>query len=214
LKSISVNQKKNIDDFQKLEESLNRIHVESEKAVSSINAIEHSLGEIAEEKAITNLNILINEVCDLSYHWIKSVDESFDCSVTRDLEKILPEISVMPLTIRTALFHFFNNAFYSVYEKKKTAGKNYEPKISVTSRKLPRFVQVRIKDNGSGINEKILSKIYDPFFTTKSPDVANGLGLTAALEIIKRKHGGEIIIESETEKGTDFIIRFPINTPM
>jgi signal transduction histidine kinase len=132
----------------------------------------------------------------------------------KDLEKILPEISIVPAAIRTALFQFFNNAFYSVYQKKKVSGKDYEPKISVTSRKLPRFVQVRIKDNGSGIEDKILPRIYDPFFTTKPPEEANGLGLTQAAEIIKKKHGGEIIIESEPGKGTDFIVRFPLNTIM
>jgi histidine kinase/DNA gyrase B/HSP90-like ATPase len=214
LKSIAINQKKSVDNFQKLEEPMNHIHADSENAVSTISAIEQPQPEITGEKIISNLNSLINEVFDLSFHWIKSFDESFDCNKVKDLEKILPEISIMPAAIRTALFHFFNNAFYSIYQKKKSSGKNYEPKISVTSRKLPRFVQVRIKDNGSGIEDKILPRIYDPFFTTKPPEEANGLGLTQAAEIIKKKHGGEIIIESEPGKGTDFIIRFPLNTLM
>ncbi|HKR03370.1 MAG TPA: ATP-binding protein [Bacteroidia bacterium] len=214
LKSIAVNQKKKMEDFQKLEESINLVYEDSEQAVSSLSYNERTVSDIKEEKVITNLNSLINEVFDISFHWIKSYDDSFDCSKVKDLEKILPEISIMPVAIRTALFHFFNNAFYSVYEKKKSAGKSYEPKISVTSRKLPRFVQIRIKDNGSGIEDKILSRIYDPFFTSKPPDKASGLGLTHAAEIIKKKHGGEIIIESEPGKGSDFIIRFPINTPM
>ncbi len=214
LKSIAINQKKKTDDFQKCADSINRVNEDAERSVSSLRYYELTRDSAAEEKVSTNLNNLINEVFDISFHWIKSLDDSFDCSRTKDLEKILPEISIMPLAIRTALFHFFNNAFYAVYEKKKSAGKSYEPKISVTSRKLPRFVQVRIKDNGAGIDDKILPRIYEPFFTAKPPDQANGLGLSFAAEIIKKKHGGEIIIETEPGKGTDFIVRFPINTPI
>ncbi|MEP7169746.1 MAG: hypothetical protein ABI855_10295, partial [Bacteroidota bacterium] len=159
LKSIAINQKKNTDTFQKLEDPLQIVKSVAEQAVASLNSIEKTISEIAEEKVITNLNKLISEVFDISFHWIRSFDESFDCTKVKDLEKILPEIIIMPIAIRTALFHFFNNAFYSVYEKKKSEGKSYEPKISVTTRKLHRFVQVRIKDNGSGIEENILSKI-------------------------------------------------------
>jgi len=214
LKSIAINQKKRTDDFQKCAESINRVNEDAERSVSSLSYYELTSDSVQEEKVSTNLNNLINEVFDISFHWIKSLDESFDCSRTKDLEKILPEINIMPIAIRTALFHFFNNAFYAVYERKKSAGKGYDPKISVTSRKLPRFVQVRIKDNGAGIDDKILPRIYEPFFTAKPPDQASGLGLSHAAQIIKKKHGGEIIIETEAGKGTDFIIRFPINTPV
>ncbi|MEO5571178.1 MAG: ATP-binding protein [Bacteroidia bacterium] len=214
LRTVTINQKKNPEEFQKLEENFKHIIADAENAVSSLAAIEQTHGEVIEEKIMTNLNTLISGVFDLSYHWIKSTDASFECEKVKDLEKILPEISIMPVAIRTALFHFFNNAFHSVYEKKKNSGKNYVPKISVTTRKLPRFVQVRIKDNGLGIADKVLSKIYAPFFTTKPAAEANGLGLTQCADIIKKKHSGEIIIESEPGKGTDFIIRFPLNTIM
>lgn len=214
LKSVATNQKKNFIELNHIEESMKRVEVAAEKTVASIVGIDQSGEEVSEEKMTTNLNQLITEVFDLSYNWIKTIDENFECGTVKDLEKILPEISIMPQSIRIALFHFFNNAFYSVYEKKKIAGKGYEPKVSVSTRKLPRFVQIRIKDNGSGIDDKVIPKIYQPFFSLKSPSIANGLGLTKGSEIIKKRHGGEIIIESEARNGTDFIIRFPINNPM
>jgi hypothetical protein len=214
LQSVAVGQKKNSEDLTKSESLINKINAASEAGAFLLSDKDLISAEDNELPVMTNLNNLITEIFDLSFYQIKSYDESFDCQRVKDLEKILPEILLFPESIRIALFHFLNNAFYSVYEKKKSAGKNYEPKISVSSRKLPRFVQVRIKDNGGGIADKLLEMIYQPFFTTKPPEIANGLGLTKAAEIIKKKHKGEIIIESEPGKGADFIIRFPLNNPM
>jgi two-component system NtrC family sensor kinase len=212
--SIASNQNKQTGDLEKTYELLMQVQADSEQSVLALQTLRMESDGAAEEKVMTNLNAIINEVFDVSYYWIKSFDSSFECSRIKDLEKILPEINIMPVAITTALFHLFNNAFYSVNQKKKTVGKSYEPKISVTTRKLPRFVQVRIKDNGIGMDDKMISQIYHPFFTGKPPEKAFGLGLTKVTEIIKKKHGGEIIIESEPGNGSDFIVRFPINSLM
>ena len=214
IKPIAESQKKKTEDLQKMHDLMTQVQADNLKVSSALDTLGIAEDRTAEEKVLTNLNAIINDVFDVSYFWTKSFDDSFECNRVRDLEKILPDINIMPVAIKSALFHLFNNAFYSVYEKKKTAGKSYEPKISVTSRKLPRFVQVRIKDNGIGMDDKLFSQIYYPFFTHKPPEKAFGLGLTKVAEIIKKKHGGEIIIESEPGNGSDFIVRFPINSLM
>ncbi len=196
------------------EQDVNRMNNGIEEAVNLLVTGEQFKALHEEQKVTSNLNKIINEVFDLSYSWMKSTDESFESLKVKDLEKILPEISIMPNAIRTALFHFFNNAFYAVHQKKKAAGKGFEPKVTVSSRKLPRFVQIRIKDNGTGIEAETEASIYQPFFSTKDSDDAVGLGLAEAQTIIKKMHGGEIIIESDIKTGTDFLVRFPINTIM
>ncbi|MBK8414313.1 MAG: HAMP domain-containing histidine kinase [Bacteroidetes bacterium] len=82
--------------------------------------------------------------------------------------------------------------------------------MTITTRKLPRFVQVRIKDNGTGITEKDPKKVFEPFYTTKGKDIHTGLGLSESYRIIQVLHKGELLIESDPAQGSDFIVRFPI----
>jgi signal transduction histidine kinase len=212
------------NSFLKEEIESIRLHQAEQEVKRMSNGIDEAVNILAtseqfnaaheERKAMTNLNNIINEVFELSYAWMQSTDKSFESLKVKDLEKILPEILIMPNAIRTALFHFFNNAFYAVNQKKKSDAKGFEPKVTVSTRKLPRFVQIRIKDNGTGIETDTEASIYQPFFSTKDTDDAVGLGLAEAQTIIKKMHGGEIIIETDVKTGTDFLVRFPINTPM
>ena len=163
-----------------------------------------------DEKATTNLNAIIDDTAHLSYLWMKSRYEDFECALSLDLEKILPKIDVFPGAVRKALFCFFNNAFYSVYLQANATGMGFEGRVTVASRQLPRFVQIRIRDNGLGVDEKIREKVFEPFFTTISPKHGAGLGLSFGKEIICDKHQGEVTFENDTGDGTDLLIRFPI----
>jgi signal transduction histidine kinase len=138
----------------------------------------------------------------------------FNCNLSLDLEKILPKVEVIPDEIRFVIFSLLKNAFESVRERTATAPKGYEPIVTVTTRKLPRFVQVRVKDNGIGIPDKIADKIFEPYFTTRQSEKNPGLGLTISKEMITLHHKGELFVESDFSNSTDFIIRFPTLTLM
>jgi len=101
-----------------------------------------------------------------------------------------------------------NNAFYAVGEKQKIEGIRYEPTIAVSTKKLNGKVEIKVNDNGNGIPQKVLDKIFQPFFTTKPTGQGTGLGLSLAYDIVKA-HGGEIKVETKEGEGSQFIIQMP-----
>lgn len=159
-------------------------------------------------KINTDLNQLIDEVTDQVYQYYRAETSEFDCAIVRDLEKILPKVDIIPEDIRLVVFNLLMNAFDSVNEKRKHAPKGYQPKVTISTRKLPRFVQIRIKDNGMGISEKEPKVLLEPFYTNRKSERNPGLGLAESARIINVAHKGELIIESDPGNGSDFIIRF------
>jgi len=165
-------------------------------------------------KVSTDLNSLISSTAESAFHSMIADHPGFNCNLSLDLEKILPKVEVIPDEIRFVIFSLLKNAFESVRERTATAPKGYEPIVTVTTRKLPRFVQVRVKDNGIGIPDKIADKIFEPYFTTRQSEKNPGLGLTISKEMITLHHKGELFVESDFSNSTDFIIRFPTLTLM
>lgn len=185
--------------------------------VEDITTAECILDKKEEETGVkikTNLNKLIHEVAAQSWHAMAKSHPGFRCTVVKDLEKILPEVEVVPADIRFVLFNLLTNAFESVIEKSANAPKGYEPKVTISSRKLPRFVQVRVKDTGKGIAATIGDKIFESHFSTKAGDANPGLGLSESLRIMTTVHKGELFVESDFTNSTDFILRFPTATIM
>ena len=166
------------------------------------------------ERILLDLNQVIEEVVSQAYFHTTLEHPDFKCAIVKDLEKILPKIELVPDDIRFVLFNLLNNAFYSVREKRSNAPKGYEPKVTISTRKLPRFVQVRVRDNGTGILEKEPTKIFEPFYSTKKTTKNAGLGLSESKRIITGIYKGELLTESDLSTGTDFIIRFPTLTIM
>jgi len=107
--------------------------------------------------------------------------------------------------------NLYNNAFYAVNEKKKQQPENYEPTVSIKTKKLNDKIEVSVKDNGNGIPQKVVDKIFQPFFTTKPTGQGTGLGLSLSYDILKA-HGGEIKVESKEGEGTTFILQLPDNS--
>ena len=107
------------------------------------------------------------------------------------------------------MLNLFNNAFYAVSEKAKTQADGYEPTISVSTKKLSDKIEIRVKDNGIGISQKVIDKIFQPFFTTKPPGQGTGLGLSMSYDIIKA-HGGEFIVDGNEGRGAEFRILIPV----
>jgi len=133
-----------------------------------------------------------------------------------DFDESVQDVSVIPQEIGRVLLNLFNNAFYAVSEKRKVESEKlngessrFEPTVSVSTKKMEGKVQICVKDNGSGIPQNIIDKIFQPFFTTKPTGEGTGLGLSLSYDIIKA-HGGELKVETGTGEGTEFIILLPL----
>jgi two-component system NtrC family sensor kinase len=161
------------------------------------------------QKELSNINAIVDECLRLSYHAIRAKDKSFNASLQTDFDENIAKIPLVQQDIVRVLINMFNNAFYAVNEKGKQQIAGYEPSVSVSTRKLGNGLELRVKDNGNGIPQKIVDKIFQPFFTTKPAGQGTGLGLSLSYDIIKA-HGGEIKVNSKEGEFTEFEIRLPI----
>jgi len=160
-------------------------------------------------KEPTDINALCDEYLRLSYHGMRAKDKNFNAEIKTDFDDSIGKINVVPQDIGRVLLNLFNNAFYAVNEKKKSANEDHEPIVSVRTKRVDSKLEIHVKDNGNGIPENIIDKIFHPFFTTKPTGEGTGLGLSLAYDIIKA-HGGEIKVESKEFEGTKFIIELAI----
>jgi two-component system, NtrC family, sensor kinase len=161
-------------------------------------------------KELTDINALADEYLRLSYHGLRAKDKDFNAIMKTDFDKSIGKINIIPQDIGRVLLNLYNNAFYAVSEKKKQHLEGYEPTVSVSSKKIGDNVILTVKDNGNGIPQKVLDKIFQPFFTTKPTGVGTGLGLSLSYDIIKA-HGGEIKVKTIEGEFTEFVIQLPIS---
>ncbi len=160
------------------------------------------------KKEPTDINALCDEYLRLSYHGLRAKDKSFNAILETHFDTAVGKVNVAGQDIGRVLLNLFNNAFYAVSEKKRSAGTDYEPIVQVTTTKTENSIQIKVKDNGNGIPEKVLDKIFQPFFTTKPTGQGTGLGLSLSYDIVKA-HGGELKVETKEGEGTVFIIQIP-----
>jgi two-component system NtrC family sensor kinase len=162
------------------------------------------------QKEPTDINKLADEYLRLSYHGMRAKDKSFNATTKTEFDESIGKIKAVPQDIGRVLLNLFNNAFYAVMQKKKGVGDSYEPTVSVITKKVDSKVEIHVKDNGVGIPQKVVEKIFQPFFTTKPTGQGTGLGLSLSYDIIKA-HGGEIRVETKDGEGSEFIIQLPIS---
>ena len=162
------------------------------------------------QKESTDINALAEEYLRLSYQGLRAKDRAFNSDIQTDFDPKIGSINVIPQDIGRVLLNLYNNAFYAVSEKAKLQTQNYEPNVSVSTKKRGDKIEIRIKDNGTGIPPSVSDKIFQPFFTTKPAGQGTGLGLSISYDII-RSHGGEISVSSKENEGTEFFIQIPIN---
>ena len=163
-------------------------------------------------KEPTGINDLADEYLRLAYHGLKAKDRSFNATIKTDFDKSIGNINIIPQDIGRVVLNLINNAFYAVDEKKKlalagSALNGYEPIVTVGTKKNNGKIEIMVKDNGDGIPQKVLDKIFQPFFTTKPTGLGTGLGLSLAYDIITKGHGGELKVKTKEGEGTEFIIR-------
>jgi len=168
-------------------------------------------------KELTDIKKLTEEYLRLSYQGFRSKDKTFQVNLQTDFDESAGKINIVPQDIGRVLMNLFNNAFYSVKEKKQRLGDLiqsdgllYEPTVFVRIRKIGDRVELMVKDNGNGIPHKLAGKIFQPFFTTKPPGKGTGLGLSLSYDIIKA-HLGEIRVETKESEGASFISLLPIS---
>ena len=135
--------------------------------------------------------------------------KSFNADFKTDFDDSIGKINVVPQDIGRVLLNLFNNAFYAIGERRRVEGVGYEPIVSVFTKKIDTKVEIHVKDNGIGIPQKVVDKIFQPFFTTKPTGQGTGLGLSLSYDIVKA-HGGEIKVESKEGEGSEFIIQLPM----
>jgi two-component system, NtrC family, sensor kinase len=161
-------------------------------------------------KEPTDINALAEEYLRLSYHGLRAKDNSFNVKMTTEFDHSIDKINIIPQDIGRVLLNLYNNAFYAVNEKAMVSANGYQPIVKVSTGKLTGKIEIRVEDNGVGVPQKIVDKIFQPFFTTKPTGQGTGLGLSLSYDIIKA-HGGEIKVETSEADGTTFIIELPAN---
>jgi two-component system, NtrC family, sensor kinase len=162
-------------------------------------------------KEPTNINVLADEYLRLSYHGLRSKDKAFNAELVTHFNEKLPQINVIPQDIGRVLLNLFNNAFYAVNQKQKTAAADYKPEVLVSTSTENSHVVIKVKDNGIGMPESIKEKIMQPFFTTKPTGEGTGLGLSLTYDMVVKGHGGTIQVNSTEGEGSEFIIQLPVN---
>jgi len=166
-------------------------------------------------KEPTDINALADEYLRLSYHGLRAKDKSFNAMMKTDFDESIGNINIIPQDIGRVVLNLINNAFYVVNEKKKQIGGDYEPIVMVSTKLIipppggTRGAEISVKDNGNGIPQKVLNKIFQPFFTTKPTGQGTGLGLSLSYDIVKA-HGGELKVETKEGEGSEFVILLPV----
>lgn len=210
------------DDVINNEEKINHHGKRADSIVKSM--LQHSRGSNG-VKEPTDINALTDEYLRMSYHGLRAKDNSFKVTVKTDFDGTIEKINIIPQDIGRVLLNLYTNAFYAVDEKKKQqpeirpddpVGRDYEPTIWVRTKKHDGkpdsdWIEINVRDNGNGIPQKALDKIYQPFFTTKPTGQGTGLGLSLSYDIVKA-HGGEIKAETTEKEGTEFTVVLPVNS--
>jgi len=177
--------------------------------------LQHSRGS-GGGKVTTDINALCDEYLRLAYHGLRAKNKAFHATMNTDFDSGVKMIDVVPQDIGRVVLNLITNAFYAVNEKAKQQlerprrdGQTYEPTVIVATKKMDDMVEISVRDNGNGIPQNVLDKIFQPFFTTKPTGQGTGLGLSLSYDIVKA-HGGEIKVETKEGEGTVCIIQLPI----
>ncbi|SRR5579871_1464865 len=207
--------KKNFDEAdriaQDLQENEQKINHHGKRADAIVKGmLQHSRSGSA-VKEPTDINALADEYLKIAYHGFRAKDKSFSADLKTELDPKVGKINVIPQEIGRVMLNLYNNAFYAVNEKKKSDESltmGYKPMVSMITKALSDKVELAVRDNGNGIPQKVIDKIFQPFFTTKPTGQGTGLGLSISYDIIKA-HGGEIKVETREGEGTTFLIQLP-----
>jgi len=202
-----------------LKQNLEKINHHGKRAADIVKGMLQHSRSSSGVKEPTDINALADEYLRLAYHGLRAKDKSFNATMKTDFDEGIGKVNVIPQDIGRVILNLITNAFYAVNEKFKAEslpdrqagsklkadGENYEPTVSVSTKKEGDKVLISVKDNGNGIPESIKEKIFQPFFTTKPTGQGTGLGLSLSYDIVKA-HGGVLKVEQSNENGTTMVV--------
>jgi len=194
------------DDLISNEEKISYHGKRADAIVKSM--LQHSRNNSG-QKDLTDINALVDECLRLSFHGMRARDKSFNVKMDTSFQPDLPKVLIVSQDIGRVLLNLFTNAFYSLSQKKSIQPDGFEPVIKVKTEKQNGSILIYVRDNGNGIPQPVIDKIFQPFFTTKPTGEGTGLGLSMSFDIITKGHGGQLKVESEEGKYAAFTIIIP-----
>jgi signal transduction histidine kinase len=195
---------------QTLKDNLTKVVQHGKRADSIVkNMLLHSREGSGEHRP-ADINALLDESLNLAYHGARAEKPQFNVTLQRDFDQTAGMIEVFPQEITRVFLNLISNGFYAVTKRKmENGGTGFEAVVSATTRSLGDTVEIRIRDNGTGISAEVKEKMFNPFFTTKPAGEGTGLGLSMSHDIIVKQHGGTIDVETEPGHFTEFRIVLP-----
>jgi signal transduction histidine kinase len=208
LEALDADQRADIDvTIAMLTGNLQKIAEHGRRADGIVRSmLLHSRGGTGEWQS-ADLNGIVDEALNLAYHGARAQDQSFNITMERDLDPNLAPIEIVPQDITRVFLNLFGNGFYAAAKKSREAGER--PVLKVTTRDLGEEVEVRVRDNGTGIPAESRDRLFQPFFTTKPTGEGTGLGLSISYDIVTQQHGGTISVDSQFGAFTEFTVRLP-----
>ena len=190
--------------------SLEKINLHGKRADGIVKSMLQHSRTSNNKKEPTDVNVLADEYLRLAYHGLRAKDKSFNAALKTDYDENIGLIKIISQDIGRVILNLITNAFYAVMEKKKLQPEGYEPTVTVSTKKIDNKIIVTVKDNDTGIPQKALDKIFQPFFTTKPTGQGTGLGLSLSYDIVTKGHGGEIKVETKEGESTGFSVILPV----
>ena len=189
-----------------VKQNLEKINFHGKRADAIVKSMLQHSRTSNNKKEPTDINALADEYLRLAYHGMRAKDKSFNAAIKTDYDESIGLIKIISQDIGRVILNLITNAFYAVMEKKKLHPEEYEPTVTVGTKKLDNKIEIHVKDNGTGIPQKALDKIFQPFFTTKPTGQGTGLGLSLSYDIVTKGHGGELKVETREGEYTEFSI--------
>lgn len=188
-----------------IKENLDKIVFHGKRADSIVKSMLLHSRTGSGKKEATDINQLVDEYLRLSFHGMRAKEKAFTANFETNYDPNAGTINILPQEIGRVLLNLFNNSFYSMMQKKTDGVKDYDPLLNVSTRRNQSKIEISVKDNGLGIPQSAIDKIFQPFFTTKPTGQGTGLGLSLSYDII-RTHGGELKVVTKEGEGAEFII--------
>jgi signal transduction histidine kinase len=211
LEALGEDKRKEADEtIGMLSGNLEKIAEHGRRADNIVKSmLEHSRGVTGERREV-DLNALVDEALNLTYHGARARDQNFNIALEHDFDTALAPIELVPQDMMRVFLNLFSNGFYAAIKRQRErGGTGYKPLLRVATRELGDAVEIQVLDNGTGIAPEIRDKLFQPFFTTKPTGEGTGLGLSISYDIVTQQHGGTIEVDSRFGEFTEFTIILP-----